>query len=290
MSLKTLNLKWTLAFAGAVVVGAAGVVLVLALVGGGGDDQAVAQPDIPTAIPLATLAPTPTQQVGATVTPVTTGPAVTTYPVRVPTVPPDFTPPEKRPCPEGWRRLSDDEANYSFCLPPGWAILNPNSSEPSTRTTLHFEGPDVLSPEAFPYPYAGSLGEGVRDLMRDSEKNIIWMHLFYIRGDNEQPMSCDAKASGTLGGLPSAACENRFDIPLGTDRAMPDPEGKWERIFVVVPLPGAGVPASYESMPYPTPQGGYSWALAILFEGRSEAIAHYRDTIEQILHTLEGQP
>jgi hypothetical protein len=103
-------------------------------------------------------------------------------------------------------------------------------------------------------------------------------------------MSCDAKASGTLGGLPSASCENHFNMPPGTGEALPDPEGKWERLFVVVPLPGAQVPSAYETSPYPTPVGGYSWALGILFNGKNEAMARYRGVVEQILDTVEGQP
>jgi hypothetical protein len=164
------------------------------------------------------------------------------------------------------------------------------TGQPRVDAVIHWESAGILSPEAFPYPYVGSLDKGIRDLIRDSEKNIIWMQLFFIRAENEQSMSCDAKASGTLGGLPSASCENHFNIPSGTDQAVPDPEGKWERLFVVVPLPDAQTPAELENSPYPTPEGGYSFALGILFEGRNEASAHYHDTIMQILDTVEGQP
>jgi len=213
------------------------------------------------------------------------------YPVVVPTLPPGLTLGEKRLCPEGWRRISDDKANYSLCLPPGWAILDPDSSEPSTRTTMHFESAAILSPEAFPYPYTGSYEKGIRDLIRDSEKNVIWMQIFFFQTDEpDQPMSCDAKPAGTLGVLPSVSCENHFNIPSGTDRAVTDPEGEWGRLFVAVPLPSAGVPPSWESSPYSTSKGGYSFAVGILFEGRNEALAHYHDVIMQILDTLEGQP
>lgn len=287
MNLKALNLKWALAFAGAAVVGVVGVVLVLTLMGNG-DKQATAQPTDPTAAPLATL---PAVTPEATVLAGPTIPPVESYPVVVPTLPKGFVTGEKRPCPEGWQRISDDKANYSFCLPPGWAILDPDSSEPSTRTTVHFESAAILSPEAFPYPYAGSYEKGIRDLIRDSEKNVIWMQIFFLQTDeNDQPMSCDAKPAGTLGGLPSVSCENHFNIPSGTDRAVPDAEGEWGRLFVAVPLPNAGVPPSWESSPYPAPKGAYSFAVGILFEGRNEALSHYRDVIYEILDTLEGQP
>jgi hypothetical protein len=297
MNLKALNLKWALAFAGAAAVGAAGVVLVLTLMGGS-DQQATAQPADPTATPLATL---PSETVEATVppgpgegtdTPITPGPKPTlpSYPVVVPALPKGLVTGEKRPCPEGWRRISDDEANYSFCLPPGWGMVDHETGQARADAVMHWESAAILSPEAFPYPYLHSYENGIRDLIRDSEKDIIWMQLFFIRAENEQSMSCDAKASQTLGGLPSASCENKFTIPPGTDQAMPDPEGKWERLFVVVPLPNAQTPPELENSPYPTPEGGYSFALGILFEGRTEASAHYHDVIMQILDTLEGQP
>jgi hypothetical protein len=195
-------------------------------------------------------------------------------------------------CPaEGWQRISDDKANYSFCLPPGWAILDPVSSEPSTRTTIHWESASILSPEAFPYPYAGSYEKGPTDLIRDSGKNVVWMQLVPYWADEGNPlhMTCVANPSGLLGTLPSASCENHFSIPSGSDEAIPDPQGEWERLFVVVPLPNAQAPPGLESSPYPTPEGGYSLALGIIFEGRNEALAYYHNVIYQILGTLDGQ-
>ncbi len=295
MNLKAFNPKWTLAFAGAVVVGAVGVVLVLTLMGGGGDEQATAQPAAtPTPMPRATHPPAPTGVTEATATSGTTGLPFPTYPVRVPTVPPDFTLPEKRPCPEGWRRLSDDEASYSFCLPPGWGFLDPGSSEPSTRTIMHWESAAILSPEAFPYPYVASEEKGYRDLIRDSEKNIIYMQLLPFWADQQDTihMTCSAEPSGLAGVLPSERCENRLDMPAGTPSAvaMPDPAGRWKRLFVVVPLPTTEGQPSLKRSGLPTPEGGYFFGLGIVFEGRSEAFVHYQDVIMQILDTLEGQP
>jgi hypothetical protein len=60
MNLKALNLKWALAFIGATVVGAIGVVLVLTLTGSG-DKQATAQPADETPTTVATVAPGPTE-------------------------------------------------------------------------------------------------------------------------------------------------------------------------------------------------------------------------------------
>ena len=68
MNLKSLNLKWTLAFAGAAAVGVVGVVLVLTLMRGS-DDHATAQSDSATATPLATAEATVPAE--GTTTPIT---------------------------------------------------------------------------------------------------------------------------------------------------------------------------------------------------------------------------
>lgn len=288
MNLKALDYRWVLAFVAATTVGTIGVVLVLTLAHGG-DERAVAQPVEPSATPLST--PT-TLTAAETVWAEPTIPSTESYPVVVPELPKGFTQGEKRPCPEGWRRISDTVANYSFCLPRGWAILDAGSSEPSERTTMQFESAAILSPEGFPYPYAGSYEKGIRDLVRDSGKKVVWMQLipYWFNDQNPLSMSCDAKLAEPVGGLPSASCENSFDIPSGTDKAVPDPSGNWHRLFVVVPLPGAKAPVDLETSSYPTPEGGYAFALGIIFEGRSDALAHHRDVIEQILATIEGQP
>jgi hypothetical protein len=287
MNPKPLNLKWALAFMGATAVGAAGVVLVLALTGGR-NDRAVAQPAEPSATPLstpATLTPRDTVLGGPTI------PPAEGFPVVVPTLPKGFTQGEKRACAEGWRRISDDMANYSFCLPPGWAMVDYETGQPRVNPIIHWESAAILSPEGFPYPHVGSYEKGVRDLIRDSADNVIWMQLlpFWSR-ENGQTMSCEPKPARMIGSLPSARCENTFNIPAGTDWAIPDANGRWGRLFVVVPLPEAQPPPGFESSPYPTPEGGYSFGLGIIFEGRNEALDRYRDLILQIVDTLEGQP
>ena len=294
MNLKSLNLKWTLAFAGAVVVGAVGVVLVLTLTRGS-DDHATAQSDSATATPLATL---PSETVEATVppgpaegtaTPITPGPykpELPSYPVVIPTLPPGLTLNGKRPCPDGWGRISDDMANYSICVPPGWGMPDPNTGQPVSEAVLHYDSVLIFSPEAFPYP----VGKGTEARL-DPEANFLQIELFAFTSDTTVGGACEAKPGGSVAGLPAATCEYRFDPVPYWDQSVASPSGKWTGLLMFVPLPGAKPPVGPGGQPFPTPKGGpYSIGLGISVGARNQVMDRYRDVVSQILDTLEVTP
>jgi hypothetical protein len=279
MNLKSLNLKWALAFAGAAVVGVVGVVLVLTLMRGG-DDHAAAQPDSATATPLATLPPgtvettVPPGATEAAATPGLTRPVPTVYPIHVPTLPPSLTLTEKRPCPDKWQRISDVVLNYSICIPPDWGILDGRTGDRLTILVVHDQALKVLSPEGFPYPLSVSL----YDSLQDPDMNLIYMALSPVPLGTYIP--CDAKPLVSQGPLPTVGCQFRFNY---TDQGDADyrPDGTMVEIERVVPLPnpepGLGGPRT-------------GWGLSIGVVGSEKAMQVHGDTISQILDTVEGQP
>jgi hypothetical protein len=284
MKLSALNLKWTLAFAGAVLVGAAGVVLVLTLMGGGGDEQAAAQPAATTtSVPLATHPPEPTG------TPEATGPSKPeppSYPVVIPTLPPDFAFPEKRSCPDGWGRISDDMANYSICVAPGWGMAKPDTGEPLVDVVLHYGEAYIYSPEAFPRP----VGK-VADRPLDPEADFLTIALFPIRTDTTLGGGCQAQPGGSLAGIPAATCEYKFDPVPSLDQSVHSPSGKWTARMTFIPLPGARPPLGQGGQPVPTPRGGpYVAGLGISVFAANDVMARYGEEVSQILATLEVTP
>lgn len=292
MNLRALNLKWTLAFLAAAALGVVGVVLVLTLMGGG-DEQATAQSD--SATPLATL---PSETSGATAspgpaagtaTPITPGaikPELPSYPVVIPTLPPDFTLAEKGPCPDGWGRISDDMANYSICVPAGWGMPNPDTGEPMADVVLHYGEAHIYNPEAFPRP-VGKAAEAPLD----PEADFLTIVLFPIRTDASLGGGCEAKPGGSVAGLPAATCEYRFDPVPYWDQVAANPSGNWTARLMFVPLPGAKPPVGPGGQPLPTPKGGpYSTGLGISVSARNEVMDRYRETVSDILATLQVMP
>ena len=258
----------------ATVVGAVGVVLVLTLMGDG-DEQATVQPATPTA--------------EGTATPITPGPhkpELPSYPVVVPALPPDFALPEKRPCPDGWGRISDDMAGYSICVPPGWGMPNPDTGEPMADVVLHYDEAYIYNPEAFPRP----VGKAA-DRPLDPEANFLLIGLFPITSDSTVGGTCEAKLGGTVAGLPAATCEYRFDPVPYWDQSVANPSGKWRGQLMFVPLPGAKPPVLPGGEPFPTPQGGWHpTVLGITVSGRNEVMDRYQDIVSQILGTLQVVP
>lgn len=289
MNLKALNLKWTLALIAAVAVGAIGVVLVLTLMHSG-DERAVAQPANPTALPTQTKTAAATAgPTGAIATPITPGPnkpELSSYPVVVPTLPPDFVPPEKRACPYGWGRTSDDMAGYSICVPFGWGIPDPRTGQPATGVVLHYEESYIYSPEAFPRPTGKAA-----DTPLDPEAQFVTIVLFPIRTDTTITGGCEAGPDDVVAGLPAATCEYRFDPMPAWDQAVANPSGNWTAWLIFVPLPGAKPPVGPSGQPLPTPEGGaYPTGLGISVFARNDIMDRYGDTVSRILATLEVVP
>lgn len=287
MNARALNLKWALAFAGAAVVGAIGVVLVLTLVGNG-DKQAIAQPADPTATPLATV---PAVTPGATILARPTKPELPSFPVVVPALPKDFTPGAKRPCPEGWGQISDDMAVYSICVPPGWGIPDPDlaTGAPVANAVLHYGEAYIFSPEAFPYPVGDE--SKIAEKLGNPDADFLTIVLFPIRSDTTMGGGCEAKLGGSVAGLPAATCEYRFDPVPYWNQAVADPSGNWISRLMFVPLPGAKPPVWPGGQPVPTPKGGpYSTGLGISVFARNEVMDRYRDTVSEILSTLQVVP
>ena len=274
-----MNLKWVAAFAGAAVVGAVGVVLVLTLMRGG-DEQATAQPDSATATPLATLLPGTVEATvtpGATEaagTPRPTKPAAPDYPLHIPTLPAGLTLGEKRPCPDKWQRISEDVLNYSICIPPDWGILDYETGERSTELTIHGRDFKILSSEGFPYP----VGVPLHKILQDPSISLIYVALSPTPpGSN---ITCDAKPRAQLGSLPAVQCQFKFNY---TEYGDVDyrPDGSMVEIDTVVPLPS----------PEPStvgPRTGYGLFIGIV--GSEKAMQLHSETISQILDTVEGQP
>jgi hypothetical protein len=268
MNLKALNLKWALAFAAAAVVGAMGVVLVLALMRGG-DEQATAQPATPTTPPVATEA-------GGT--PVPTWPPSPRYVAEIPSVPTGFTVAEKRSCPDGWQRVSDDVLNYSLCIPPDWGILDYETGERSKELTVHGHGFKILSPEGFPYPAEVPLDK----LLQDPDMNLIWIQLAHSSPGTK--IACDAKPRAPLGALPAVECEYRFNYTNDPDPRHDieyRPDGGMIGINIILPMPN--------QEPDPVdPKIRFGLHIAVV--GSEKAMQVHGDTISQILDSVEGQP
>jgi hypothetical protein len=285
MNLKALNLKWTLAFAGAAAVGVVGVVLVLTLMRGG-DDHAAAQPDSTTATPLATLPagtaeatapPRGTVPPGATEaagTPVAARSPYPYYPREIPTLAPGLTLTGKRPCPEGWQRVSNDALNYSICIPPDWGVLNEGTGGRSTTLTIPADTVKILSPEGFPRP----VGVPLYESLQNPDMNLIFIQLS-VASPNAG-MACDAKPRAPLGSLPAVGCQARFDYTDWGD-ANYRPDGTMVGTDIVVPLPN----------PKPDPvDPTIRFGLHIAIVGSEKAMQVHGETISQILDTVEGQP
>ena len=293
MRLKALNLKWALAFAVAVVVGAAGVLVVLTLMGGSGDEQAAAQPAATPTSATHPAAPTgtaeaavPAETTGTPTTPGPNKPELPSYPVVIPTLPPGFAFPEKRACPEEWGRISDDMANYSICVPPGWSMPNPDTGDPVADLVLHYGEAHIYSPEAFPRP----VGKAA-DRPLDPEADFLTSALFPIRTDTTLGGGCQAEPGGSVAHLPAATCEYKFDPVPNSDEALHSPTGKWAARMMFIPLPGALPPVGPGRQPFPTPEGGpYSTGLGISVFARSEVMGRYQDVVSQILATLQVTP
>jgi hypothetical protein len=283
MNPRTWNLKWALAFAGAVVVGVLGVVLVLTLMRGG-DDQATAQSDSATATPLATLPP---ETVEATVAPTTPGsykPPSTSYPIVVPTPPKGFTLGAKRPCPEGWGQISDDMAVYSICIPPGWGMPVPDSDAPVASAVLHYGNPEIYSPEAFPWLERDEIEVGKKIGNPDAAFVRVILFPATWRTDTPAPTvsnTCEAEQGASIAGLPAAACEYRYDRDGGH---VPNPLGSWCGRLVFVSLPSAKRPEGFST------DKPYSAVLGIIVAGRCEVVERYRSTLSEILSTLQVVP
>jgi len=288
MNLKSLNLKWALAFAAAAAVGVVGVVLVLTLVGNG-NEQAIAQP---AESPLPTMSPAPMGTPEATdtlITPRPIKPELPSFPVVVPTLPKGLVTGEKRPCPEGWGRISDDMAVYSICVPPGWGIPDPDlaTGEPVANAVLHYGEAYIFSPEAFPYPVGDEAKIGQK--LGDPEADFVRVKLFPLTPDTTISGTCQAQLCATVADLPAAACEYRYDREVGS--RVPNPQGSWcgRQIFVSLPLAKPPVWPSGEPVPIPTDKP-YSAVLGIIVLGRCEVVERYRSTLSEMLSTLQVVP
>jgi len=288
------DLKWVAAFAAAAVVGAIGVVVVLSVVGGH-DDQATAQSSDATPVPAVTEA-APSQQVtepagesAATATAAAPGrnkPELPTYPAVVPTLPPDFTLPEKRPCPAGWGLVTDDMAGYSICVAPGWGMPDASTGEAMVNVVLHYGEAYIYSPEAFPRPLGNAAEAPV-----DPEADFLTIVLFPIPADTAVEGGCEAKPGGTVAGLPAATCEYRFDPVPYWDQAITSPSGKWTGLRAFVPLPSAKPPTGPDGQPLPAPKGEpRSAGLGISAFARNEVMDRLRDRVAEILATLQILP
>jgi len=249
--------RWCLC---AVLVAVCMLVGIASAIGGGGGENTTAHPVTPTA-------------------------AAPSYPVQIPSVAPGAAPMVKRPCPDDWQRISDDALMYSFCVPPDWWLMDPQTRQPRVGAVLHWEHAAIFSPDALPFP----ADESADELLRDSNANIIYMQLIPLRADMTQNI-CELEPADMAGALPSTRCEYRYDYLPQSDWAQTAPEGEWGGLLVVVPLSAASPEPGVEGSAFPTPEGGYSYGLGILFNGRNEALAHYHDLIYQILGTLDGQP
>jgi len=241
-----------------------------------GDDNATTAP--------ATLPP---GTVGATVLAGPTKARAEHFPVVVPTPPKGFTPPEKRPCPDGWGQISDDMAVYSICVPPGWGIPDPDSSAPVANVVLHYGNPEIFSPEAFPW-----LEEGEREIgqkLSNPDADFVRVTLFPITPDTTVSDTCEANRGITVAGLPATGCEYRYDREVG--RRVPNPLGSWcgRQIFVSLPL--ARPPGGPSETPVPnstyTP---FSAVLGIVVLGRCEVVERYQDTLSEMLDSLQVVP
>jgi hypothetical protein len=281
MNLKSLNLKWTLAFAAAAVVGVLGVVLVLALTRGG-DDHATAQSDSATATAEATV---PAEGTAAPTTPGAIKPTAEHFPIVVPTPPIGFTLAEKRPCPKGWGQISDDMAVYSICVPPGWGMPDPEpgASAPVANAVLHYGNPEIYSPEAFPWLERDEREIGQK--LSNPDADFVRVVLFPAtwRTDTPAPTvsnTCEAKQGATIAGLPAAACEYRYDREVGS--RVSNPQGSWcgRQIFV-------SLPSAKPSNPTDEP---FSAVLGIIVAGRCEVVERYRSTLSEMLSTLQVVP
>ncbi len=296
MNLRAFNLKWALAFAGAVVVGAVGVVLVLALMGGETDGRAAAQPAAtPTPMPLATHAAdaaatvvtaNPVEPTTTSMTPGPTRQEPSSHAVVIPTVPPGFAFPERASCPDQWGMISDDMANYSVCVPPGWGVPDPSNGEAAVDVVLHYDWAYIYNPEAFPRPVGKAADRPV-----DEDADFLTIVLFPVRSDMTIGGGCQAEPGGILAGLPAAVCEYKFDRVPSLDDIIPGPSGAWTAQYAFVPLPGATPPVGLGGQPLPTPEGGsFLTGLAISVSGRNEVMDRYQDVVSQILATLEVIP
>jgi len=280
MNLRTWNLKWVAAFAAAALVGAVGVVAALTVVGGG-DNQATAGEDETRAIPTAKGAATDSPS-----TPGPSKPEQPSYPAVIPTLPPDFTFPEKQECPLDWGQITDDMAGYSICVPPGWGVADPSTGERTANMVLHYGEAFIYSPEAFPRP----LGK-TAEAPLEPQADFVTIALFPITTDTSVEGGCETKPGDTVAGLPAVTCEYRFDPEPYWDQAIISPSGAWAGLRVFVPLPNAKPPTGPDGQALPTAKGEPpSAALGISVFARNEVMDGQRDTITEILATLQILP
>ena len=203
MKLKSLNLKWTLAFAGAVAVAVAATLVTLAIVNNG-REQATAQEG-----------PTPTQEVGQTALP-TTAPSATEMPTTTAT--PQAGEGLAERCPAGWVLYDYANAGYSVCIPPDWVVID-NSGKGAEGTKISIFDPD-LAPFAG-QPKGGTVPGGVKMGIRVAPPSEP-----YDRSHLNDPTNCSTHTVDEISGKQVNVCGTYATDPqlLPRDRFAPGEE------------------------------------------------------------------
>lgn len=250
--LRRIGLFTVVAALSVAAVGATIVPVMMSATGCGGSQHGTAEPSIAMATP-AVARPVPTE-----------------YPLHIPPIPAGFALPPKRPCPDGWQRVSDDVLNYSICIPADWGILDEKTGEPSKDLTDQGHGLKILSADGFPNP----VGQSIDRALQDPTRNVIYIATGSASASPNSYIACDAQPRAPLGSLPAVQCQFRFNYSRGDADQRPD--GNMVETDMIVVLPDA--------------KSGVGDGVFIAVAGSQRAVQVHADTISQILDTVEGQP
>ncbi|OGO07556.1 MAG: hypothetical protein A2Y61_04235 [Chloroflexi bacterium RBG_13_60_13] len=207
MNLKALDLKWALAFAGAVAVAIAATLLTLALVDNG-REQATAQGG-PT--PTPTVAETALPTVDVTSAP----PSATETPMTTAT--PRAGEGLAERCPAGWVLHDYPNAGYSVCIPPDWVIIDYSGKEA--------EGNDIniFDPDLAPWagkPTGGTVPGGVKMGIRVKPASEP-----YDRSTFDDPTKCSTHIRQEISARQVDVCTAKATDPrMPEDRFAPGEE------------------------------------------------------------------
>jgi hypothetical protein len=207
MNLKALNLKWVLAFAGAVAVAAAATLLVLTVMDGG-NGKATAEGE-----------PSPPAQVAQTATPTSdaTSEATATAPSSTPIPTTQAGEGQGERCSAGWVLYDYPAAGYSVCIPEDWVLID-YSLERAEGTYVSIFDPDLA-------PWAG---KGLGGTVPGGVKMGIRMKPAaepYDRSTLEKPAECPTHVLEQISGRQVDVCIAKATDPqLPADRFAPGEE------------------------------------------------------------------